>query len=96
MSAESHATTDHEEIRRWAEQRGGKPATVTSTRSDDDAGIIRIDFPGYSGGSSLEEITWEEWFEKFDEQGLAFLYQEKTADGEISNFNKLIRRDHAE
>jgi hypothetical protein len=94
MSAESHTTTDHETIRSWVESRGGKPAAVKRTESEDDPGIIRIDFPGYSGGDSLEEITWDEWFQKFDEAGLAFLYQEKTAGGERSNFNKLIRRDH--
>lgn len=88
----SHTTTDHDTIREWAESRGGKPATVASTHEEDDAGIIRIDFPGYSGKGSLEEITWDEWFEKFDEAGLAFLYQDETADGKKSNFNRLVKR----
>ena len=30
---ESKTTTDHDEIRRWAEERGGKPATVKGTES---------------------------------------------------------------
>ena len=85
-------TTDHDFIRRWAEQRGGKPSAVKSTERGDDPGIIRIDFPGYSGKGSLEEISWDEWFEKFDQAKLAFLYQEETAGGEKSNFNKLISR----
>ena len=41
----------------------------------------------------LQPISWEEWFEKFDERKLALVYQEETADGEKSNFNKLISRD---
>jgi hypothetical protein len=57
--------------------------------------MIRIDFPGYSGGDSLQEISWEEFFEKFDEQGLALVYQEKTKDGQPSNFNKLVSRETA-
>jgi hypothetical protein len=57
--------------------------------------MIRLDFPGYSGGDSLEEITWDEFFSKFDEQGLALLYQEKTARGQKSNFNKLVSRETA-
>lgn len=58
--------------------------------------MIRLDFPGYSGGDSLKEITWDEFFQKFDEQGLALLYQDKTARGQKSNFNKLIARETAE
>jgi len=53
MSTSSHATTDHEVIKRWAEQRKGHPAAVERTAGNDDVGIIRIDFPGYSGEGSL-------------------------------------------
>lgn len=91
-SAGSNTTTDHEEIRRWAEERGGKPACVKGTGSKSDTGMIRIDFPGYSGGDSLQEIEWDEFFEKFDENGLALVYQEQTAGGQKSNFNKLVKR----
>lgn len=95
QGADSKVTTDHEEIRRWAESRGGKPASVKRTHEKDGPGIIRIDFPGFSGGKSLEPISWEEFFEQFDERKLAFLYQEKTAYGEVSRFNKLISRESA-
>jgi hypothetical protein len=81
MSAESHTTTDHEEIRAWVESRGGRPAAVKRTESDDDPGIIRIDFPGYSGEQSLEEISWDDWFRKFEDARLAFLCQETIGGG---------------
>ena len=58
--------------------------------------MIRLDFPGYSGGDSLEEISWDDFFSKFDEQELALLYQDTTARGQKSNFNKLIARETAE
>lgn len=90
--ASAKPTTDHDFIRKWAEERGGKPAQVKGTGSKDDVGIIRIDFPGYSGEGSLESISWDEFFEKFDENELALLYQEKTASGELSNFNKIVKR----
>ena len=90
------ATTDHEQIRQWAEERGAKPSCVRGTGGKGDTGMIRLDFPGYSGGDSLEEISWDEWFEKFDEQGLALLHQESTAAGQKSNFNKLVSRATAE
>ena len=91
--AESHTTTDHKVIRKWVEQRNGRPATVKATADEGEAGILRIDFPGYSGEDSLEEISWEEFFEKFDESNLAFLYQDRTADGELSRFSKFVNRD---
>lgn len=86
-------TTDHETIRRWAEARNGKPARVRTTGSAGDAGVIRLDFPDYSGEESLEEISWDTWFDKFEAQGLALIYQETTDGGETSNFNKLVRRE---
>src|SRR5436190_2134392 len=91
--ARSKVTTDHAEIRRWAEARGGRPATVKSTAGDQEAGVLRIDFPGYSGQESMEEISWNEFFEKFDEKNLALVYQESTAVGTESRFSKLVNRD---
>jgi hypothetical protein len=91
-------TTDHDQIRKWAEARGGKPATVRSTHSKQGTGIIRLEFPDapHAKDQNLEEISWEEFFEKFDESDLALLYQEETASGERSNFNKLVGRETAE
>jgi hypothetical protein len=91
-SAKSLTTTDHEQIREWAEARGGKPSCVRGTGDSKDVGLLRIDFPGYGGKQSLQKISWDDFFEKFDEQGLALLYQEKTKDGQASNFNKLVSR----
>ncbi|MDQ3474711.1 MAG: hypothetical protein M3447_13350 [Acidobacteriota bacterium] len=93
MGAESKQTTDHAEIRNWVEERGGKPARVKDTDKGDGGGLLRIDYPGFSGEDSLEEITWEEFFEAFEENNLAFLYQDKTKDGKESRFSKLIDRD---
>ena len=58
--------------------------------------MIRLDFPGYSGGDTLEPISWDDWFSKFDASNLALVYQETTARGQKSNFNKLIGRKTAE
>jgi hypothetical protein len=74
---QAKVTTDHDEIRQWAEARGGRPAAVRSTQSKDGTGIIRIEFPNAPDAKddNLEEITWVEFFEKFDESNLALLYQ---------------------
>src|SRR5204863_283406 len=63
--------TDHDEIRRWAEERNAKPACVMGTGGGGDTGMLRLDFPGYSGADSLRAIDWDEWFEKFDDNNLA-------------------------
>ena len=75
MPSESHTTTDHDEIRKWAEQHGGQPAVVRGTDSSNTSGILRIDFPGGAGEDELQPIEWDEWFERFEKENLAFLYQ---------------------
>lgn len=90
--ATSKTTTNLKEIKKWAEARDGKPCKVKGVGGKDD-GIIRINFPGYSGEDSLEDISLEEWGEIFDDRKLAFLYQDKTADGKESRFFKLVSRD---
>ena len=92
---EAQVTTDHEEIRRWVEERGGNPAVVKGTESGDSA-LLRIDYPGFSGEGKLEPIEWEEFFEIFDDNNLAFLYQDRTADGSESRFSKFIDRNESE
>ncbi|HEY2498815.1 MAG TPA: hypothetical protein VGK24_17270 [Candidatus Angelobacter sp.] len=86
---------DHQEIQQWAEERGASPACVRGTGGGDDVGMIRLDFPGYSGEQSLEHIEWDDWFQKFDESGLALWVQDRTASGQKSNFNKLVSRETA-
>ena len=93
-TSQATTTTDHDEIRRWAEERDGKPASVKGTGGGADRGILRID--GGAGDESFEHIGWDEWFAKFDEQGLAAILQERKSDGEPSTFVKLVSRDNAD
>jgi hypothetical protein len=52
----SRTTTDHEEIRRWAEERGGRPAT------GGEPGVLRFDVN--EPEDSLEEISWDDFVAK--------------------------------
>ncbi len=88
----SKTTTDLKSIQKWAEQRQGTPSKVKGVGGQED-GIIRINFPGYSGEDTLEEISWDEWYEIFQDRDLAFLYQDKTSDGKESRFFKLVKRE---
>lgn len=90
-------TADHEKIREWVEARGGKPATVVpldeSPFGKKELGALRIDLPGRASTDPLEEISWELFFELFHLRQLAFLYQEQTATGAQSRFNKFIKQE---
>ncbi len=94
----SKTTRDHDEIRKWAEARGAVPAEVSGTERGNQTGILRFEFPHAPNrnDSKLQEISWDDFFEKFDENDLELVYQDKTADGEQSNFNKLIHPDSEE
>jgi hypothetical protein len=85
-------TKDHDTIRRWAEERGAKPATVPGSEHDDHLGVLRLDFPGY-GGQDLKHVSWDEWFRTIDDRDLTFVYQETTKDGKQSNFFRLTNPD---
>jgi hypothetical protein len=84
----AETTTDRKTIQKWVEERGGNPACVKGTGGKGDVGMLRIDYPGFSGEETLQEITWDEFFEAFDENELAFLYQ----DEEDSRFSKFVAR----
>ncbi|MBD8066112.1 hypothetical protein IC608_11580 [Devosia sp. PTR5] len=83
----SEQTTDHDTIRKWAEERDGHPAII---RTGGKGGILRIDFG--EPEENLEPVDWDEFFRVFDENKLNFLYQDKTSDGGTSRFNKFVDR----
>ena len=91
VESQSKTTTDHDEIKKWAEERGGRPTVVHGTESDD-SGLLRIDFA--EKDEKLDEISWEDFFRIFDENDLEFLYQDKTKSGDTSRFFKFVRNDN--
>lgn len=90
----SDATTDHDTIREWAEERGGEPAHVATTAGDEDAGILRFQFPDTAPDhEEIETIPWEEFFGKFDAENLALVYQDETESGRLSRFYRFVDRN---
>ncbi|HEY4501512.1 MAG TPA: hypothetical protein VJJ20_00395 [Candidatus Paceibacterota bacterium] len=61
-------TTNHDEIRAWAQGRGGMPAIVEGSEAD-----LRFD---WGEGDSLMRISWREFLEIFEDQALAFAHIE--------------------
>ena len=83
--------TDHEYIRKWAEDRGGRPSAVKQTEGRGEGiGVLRFDFG--EPEEALEEISWDEFFDTFEEKNLALLVQEETAGGDTSRFFKFVER----
>jgi hypothetical protein len=90
--SESKTTTDHQEIQKWVEARGGKPAVVKGTEDNEESeGLLRIRFSDESK-DNLKAIGWDRFFETFEEKKLAFLYQDKTTDNMESRFFKFVNR----
>ena len=87
----AHATTDHQRIQEWVEQRGGRPAVVGSTGEH---GLLRIDFE--PADEALEPVDWDTFFDTFERKSLAFLYQDRTSSGQLSRFNKFVDRNSAD
>jgi hypothetical protein len=86
-------TTDHEFIRDWVERRGGCPAAVKSKRRSRGRSFIQIDYPSRSPASeAILPISWDEFFDRFEQHKLAFLYSDAKVRGETSRFSKLVDR----
>ena len=94
-SADVVATRDHEVIRRWAAKRHAEPATGEATSSgpatvnvNDGGAGVRFNFPGTG---HYRPISWEEWFGNFDRHLCAFVYENDSPDGTVSNRYRIVR-----
>jgi hypothetical protein len=89
MGSSAAKTQDHDKIRKWVEERDGRPAVVKNTENTDDgAGLLRVRFDETE--DDLEDIEWKEFFDTFDKKHLTFLYQD-TIKGNESRFFKFVR-----
>ncbi len=87
------ATRNHDVIKHWAEERDAEPAAIEGTEHEGRPGVLRFDFPGFK---ELPHVSWDEWFNSFDQRELVFLFQEHLKSGKVSNFFKLDnpKREH--
>ena len=89
--SDAEKVTDHDRIRAWVNERDGQPAAVTDTLDDGKKGaILRIRFQ--DDENDLTPLFWDQFFEIFDDNGLAALLQDETADGSTSRFVKFVNR----
>jgi hypothetical protein len=86
-------TTDHSEILKWAESQGAQPALVKDSASHYDPGVLRIRIPGSDLGPRVENLSWDVFFQKFDEERLALVYSEEPHAVPEHTHAKLVRRE---
>ncbi len=69
-------TTDHHMIRSWVGRWHGHPALAKSadTTEAGSGSLLRIKFPKDPNEKSLESISWDEFFEHFEQEHLALEY----------------------
>lgn len=94
MSTQTHKTQDHTEIQHWIEERDGKPGLVRGSDEASTVPSLAVDFPDHSQEMTVESISWEEFFTRFDAEGLVFVYKDETTGGEKSNFYKVVDQDN--
>ncbi|OHV87383.1 hypothetical protein [Mesorhizobium sp. ORS 3428] len=85
--SDASKTTNHEVIRAWIEARDGRPALV---RAQGRTAVLCVDFGEQA--EDLEPIEWDQFFTILDDNNLAFLHQDITAEGLPSRFNKFVER----
>lgn len=80
-------TTDHKEIRLWAESRFAVPVEVLPQVVDSIPAVLRLTLKArIEHCLDLKPISWEEFFVKFDALGLTFVYDNGT-----TGFNEILQ-----
>ena len=90
-------TIDHKEIREWIEEQNGMPAVLTETSEDEEDGVESADMLHISfdpNDPNMVEMEWDEFFERFDNDNLALVYDDIIPKGTLPEF-ELIDRDRA-
>ncbi len=92
MNSHTFQITDNlETIKKWAEERYGKPAFVQGIINEANAGeMMRIKFPGERTQESLKDVSWEVFFDIFEENNFDFLYLQEGPDGNQSLEYKFV------
>ena len=74
-------TTDHNEIRHWAESQNAKPAEVIPYVFDSEPTVLRFMFGKVPAGQpELKAISWENFFAHIEAMGLTFVYEVDASD----------------
>ncbi|NGX85294.1 hypothetical protein [Aequorivita sp. KMM 9714] len=92
MNSDELKTTDnHTTIKNWVEARDGVPAMTEGIANTSMAGkMLRINF--HNNKENLSNISWDVFFEIFDENNFQLLYDDRTIDGKKSNYYQFVKK----
>jgi hypothetical protein len=76
MVAQGKVTTDRKVIEKWIKSRNGWPAIKRQITSNGVEVILSIVFPDSEAVDIIRMLSWDEFFEKFNQQKLVFVYEE--------------------
>lgn len=95
-------TTDHGEIKAWITSQNGKPDIMLTPGVGNSEVGLRIDFPGKEDEVYLNDsirsvdVSWDDFFAKFEEMGLAFMYEEGYKGKNPVDAYRFIKRENAD
>lgn len=88
------STTNHKEVKLWVEERKGMPSILKETSPEASNQILRIYFGNNpANGADMKSITWNKFFEEFENNNLAFVYRHENFGGQNSTFHRFVFRD---
>ena len=77
-------TTNHSEIKTWAESLGVVPVNIEPNRIDSEPACMSLLHKmTVQETSFVKEMSWPDFFARFDELGLAVAYDDSTVFNEI-------------
>ncbi|MFC6906640.1 hypothetical protein ACFQGH_15700 [Halalkalicoccus tibetensis] len=91
---ETRMTTDHGTIRNWIESNDLAVARTAETARNRSGGLTVVT-EGRTD-DSIKEVSWDEFFETFEDEGLAFVYRTETMGPEEQLYYEFVPREDAE
>lgn len=91
-------TTNHQEIKAWVEKHSGQPAVIVDPNTESAQVGLRIDFPGHADEALLTSarhsrtVSWEGFFQFFDDKKLAFEYLEDPHETSLPDAYDFVNR----
>jgi hypothetical protein len=89
-------TKDHDKIKNWVTTYGGYPVQEKSAPDENESGTFGIHFPNTEvHADTYEEITWEQFFQRFEARHAAFEYED-FEDGDPADHFRIEFEDDGE
>lgn len=87
-------TTDHNEIRQWAEERRAIPVQIALNSTGKQLDTIKFRFPNQEDNVNQEyqEIDWDEFLAIFENYGLAMIYEDPSDNQADATYHRFDHR----